>query len=198
VQILRHPCGYVNSVLRGESARRFTHGVAAEDFGLFAELCRQQPALRRGITLAHIREMPPAKRLAWRWVIFNEHALAQAAPTDRNLVLYYEELCSSPESVTQRLFAFCGLPWDSQTADFLRSSTGEQRDDYYSVIKNPLDSAWKWRTQLDPVSAQHVLDVMRQSEIAEPYFGHNGWACAGEVAEATPCDGSQPTGGTPA
>jgi hypothetical protein len=120
--------------------------------------------------------MQPEERLAWRWVIFNEFSAAQTASTRQNLPLYYEELCHAPEAVTRRLFEFCGLPWNAQTQNFLQVSTGSQKDDYYSVVKNPLESAWKWRGQLSSEQIGRVLDVMRQSDIAQPYFEGHSWS----------------------
>jgi len=176
IQILRHPCGYVNSVLRGESSNQFTHSGAAEDYELLDMLCRTAPAVRRELTLGKLKAMNPDERLAWRWVIFNEFAAEQAAPTGRNELLYYEELCSAPAEVTRRLFEFCGLSWNSQTEQFLEASTGSQKDGYYSVVKNPMDSAWKWRTQLNESAQARVLTIMRQSQLAQPYFDAHAWA----------------------
>ena len=94
VHIVRHPCGYVASVLRGEAAARFDHNAAAADFPIYEMLSRTAPAQRRGLTLDRFRDMPAVERLAWRWVIFNEFAAEDTAGEPRNRVLYYEELCA--------------------------------------------------------------------------------------------------------
>ena len=57
--------------------------------------------------------------------------------------------------MTRALFEFCGLAWSEQTARFLRSSTTRSRDDYYSVFKDPLASAWRWQAEL---SAEDAAD----------------------------------------
>ena len=49
VHIVRHPCGYVASVLRGEAAARFDHNAAAADFPIYEMLSGTAPARRRGL-----------------------------------------------------------------------------------------------------------------------------------------------------
>jgi len=175
VHIVRHPCGYVASVLRGEAAARFDHNAAAADFPIYEMLSATAPARRRELTLDRFRLMPVVERLAWRWVIFNELAAEDTAHEPRNRVLYYEELCASPESVTRALFDFCGLSWSGQTAQFLHSSTTRSRDDYYSVFKDPLASAWRWQAELSTEEAAMVARVTADSAPARPYFAPSAW-----------------------
>jgi hypothetical protein len=175
VQILRHPCGYVASVLRGEAAQHFTHGGAAEDWGIFGMLSDTPQARRRSLTLDSLKLMLPVERLAWRWVLFNEKAFEDSSGTGRHLVLYYEELCSDPQRVTRHLFDFTGLEWNAQTERFLADSTGKSRSDYYSVFKDPLESAWKWQQQLDPAQTNAVLAVLGQSELGAAYLSKSAW-----------------------
>lgn len=175
VQILRHPCGYVASVLRGESAEQFNNAGAAEDWGIFGMLSETPQARRRGLTLDTLKVMLPVERLAWRWVLFNEKAAEDSAATGRHCLLYYEELCADPPPVVRRLFDFAGLEWNAQTERFLADSTGKSRSDYYSVFKDPLESAWKWQMQLEAAQAQAVLAVLRQSELGRPYLTASSW-----------------------
>jgi hypothetical protein len=175
VQIMRHPCGYVSSVLRGEAARRFTHGGAAEDFGVFAMLCETVQARRRGLSVAAFRAMRPVERLAWRWVLFNEKACEESAPSARHAVAIYEELCFEPQRMTEQLFEFVGLPMARQTIDFLECSTSTRREDYYSVFKDPLESAWRWQRALPAEEIERVLTVAAQSELGAVYTRAAPW-----------------------
>ena len=179
VHIVRHPCGYVASVLRGEAAARFDHNAAAADFPIYEMLSRTAPARHRGLTLDGFRDMSAVERLAWRWVIFNEFAANDTAGEPRNRLLYYEELCAAPESATRSLFEFCGLDWNEQTAHFLRSSTTRSRHDYYSVFKDPLESAWRWQAELAATDAAIVARVTADCAPARPYFERNAWNRAG-------------------
>lgn len=175
VQIVRHPCGYVGSVLRGEAASRFTHGGAAEDFGIFAMLCETARARQRGLNVAAFRAMHPVERLAWQWLLLNEKARDDAAPSARHVVLIYEELCFEPQRVTERLFEFAGLPMSRQTTDFLARSTRTRREDYYSVFKDPLASAWRWQRDLPAADIQRVLAVAAQCDLGAVYLRAAPW-----------------------
>lgn len=175
VQILRHPCGYVASVLRGEAAQQFNNVGAANDWGIFGMLCEAPQARRRGLALDLLKAMRPVERLAWRWVLFNEKAAEDSAGTGRHHILYYEELCAEPERVTRTLFDFAGLDWNSQTERFLADSTGKSRSDYYSVFKDPLQSAWKWQQQLSKAEAAPVIAVLQQCELGQAYLRNSAW-----------------------
>jgi hypothetical protein len=177
VQIIRHPCGYVNSVLRGEAAQRFTHGEAATDVGIFSMLSETLQARRRGLTLQSLMTMHPAERLAWRWILFNEKAAEETSAEPRCMKLYYEELCADPVGVTRRLFSHCGLDWSAQTEEFLDASTSQSRADYYSVFKNPRESAWRWREQLPAEDIERVSSVVANSQLGATYLdGGSDWA----------------------
>ena len=148
IHLLRHPAGFVASVLRGESAGKFTAvDPASEDFGLYEILAMSAPARSRGLDLAAFEAMHPVERLAWRWVIYNEAALAPDLP-DRCLPMPYEDVCREPQAMTRRMFEFVDLDWAAQTEHFVADSIRTDRDSYYSVFKDPLKSANKWRDSL--------------------------------------------------
>ena len=77
--------------------------------------------------------------------------------------------------MTRALFDFCALGWSEQTAQFLRSSTTRSRDDYYSVFKDPLASAWRWQAELSAEDAAIVARVTADSAPARPYFSPATW-----------------------
>lgn len=148
IHLLRHPAGFVASILRGESAGKFTAAdPASEDFGLYEILLATEPAQRRGLDLAAFRDMHPVERLAWRWVIYNEAALAPDLP-ERCLPMPYEQVCREPLLMTRRMFEFVGLDGSAQSDNFIAASTRSDKDAYYSVFKDPLKSANKWRDSL--------------------------------------------------
>lgn len=163
VHLLRHPAGFVASVLRGESAGKFTAvAPASEDYGLYRILAESEPARRRGLDLAAFRNMQPVERLAWRWVIYNEAALALDAPA-RCLVMLYEDVCRDPQAMTRRMFDFVGLDWAAQTADFVAASTGSDKESYYGVFKDPLKAANKWRDTLPGEALARIRAVVDDS-----------------------------------
>lgn len=170
IHIVRHPCGYVGSVLRGEKQRRFTSDeAAAEDFGLIAAISDTQPARRYGIDVQTARGFHPAERMAWSWVIFNEKAMEDSQGLPNVHMLIYEALCHQPGEVARELFQHCGLSWPEQTQAFLGASTSRNNSAYYSVFKDPEAAAQRWRKELDPDIQRRIMDVVAKSRLA-PYF----------------------------
>jgi hypothetical protein len=175
IHIVRHPCGYVASVLRGEQQKRFGHNEAASDFELYRMACETETAARHGITVERMKALTPAERLAWRWMIYNEKAHEELAGNPRAATLYYEQLCAQPHATAQGLFAFAELAWDEQVARFLADSTSASRSDYYSVFKDPLASAWRWQRELDGADAERVMSIVARSPVARPYLEPRDW-----------------------
>jgi hypothetical protein len=161
--IIRHPCGVTASVLKGEAGAKFSAGSASEDYGFFEMLAQTESARQRNLTLEAFRSMSATQRVAWRWALLNEKVMNDMAGLDRCHVLRYEELCAEPAAVAKSLFRFVGLPWDSQTERFIRESTGHERSDYYSVFKNPMTSANRWRRELPSEVVEAVMNTVRNT-----------------------------------
>ncbi len=175
VHIVRHPCGYVASVLRGEQRKRFDHNEAASEFELYRLACDTATARRYGIDLEQLKGVSPVERLAWRWLIFNEKAHDELATCPGATTLYYEHLCAEPMIVARSLFEFVELDWNAQAEGFVAASTTAARSDYYSVFKNPLESAWRWRREFDRGDAARVMAVVSRSPVARPYLEPRDW-----------------------
>jgi hypothetical protein len=157
VFIVRHPCGVAASLLRGEASAKFSAGPASADHGFFELLSSTEEARSRGLTIEAFRRMSDMERVAWRWALLNEKAMAEAAGSNRCRLLRYEDLCMKPVMVARDLFAFAGLPWNSQTEDFINASTSHGQSNYYSVFKNPEDSAFRWRKELPAETSRTIL-----------------------------------------
>jgi len=160
VLLVRHPCGFVASVLRGERDRRFTSATpASEDYGVLRLLVESEAGRRFGLGLDHLRTVTPEERLAWRWVLFNETALTAVAGSDRFEVVRYEDLCRAPLATTERMLRRAGLGMDPQTEEFLGASTRGDRGGYFSVYKDSARAAEHWRYELAPEAVQRILAV---------------------------------------
>ncbi|MEJ2345811.1 MAG: sulfotransferase [Gammaproteobacteria bacterium] len=158
--LVRHPCGYVASVLRGEARRQFEDGCSSsEDYGVFELLVDLPEAKERGLTIDRLHHLSPVERLAWRWVLFNEKAMNDIDAIDRARVFRYEDFCRNPESTTRAAFDFAGLSWSPQTEDFLRASTSADDARYYAIVKDPLRAAMKWQTELDAADIDGILRI---------------------------------------
>lgn len=162
IHIIRHPCGQLNSTFRGQASHAFTGNYnAAEDELLFKLLASSSQAQLNELTVTQFQQMNTEQRLTWRWALMNDFALRLMESRPNYFKVRYEDICQEPELTTKKLFAFCKLRWNEQTAHFLEMSTKQDISDYYSVIKNPLNSANAWRKKL---SEQQINDIFAVSE----------------------------------
>ncbi len=172
IHLLRHPCGHVASVLRGEAERKFSGSCGASaDYGMFALLSETPQARRRGLDLAQFRALTPTQRLAWRWVLVNEKAMEECAELGRVRVVRYEDVCKDPLATLKDLFDFLGLPWHEQTQRFIDSSTSGENKAYYSLFKNPARAANKWKDELPTESIDAIMAIAADSAPGKLYLG---------------------------
>ncbi len=157
--LVRHPCAYVASVLRGERARRFASAVrAADDRGVYAQLAATGVARRLGVDLDTILDGTPEERLAWRWALFNAKALAEAE-RGRVLVMRHEDLCERPREEAARALAHAGLGMHERVSAFIGSSTRGGDSGYYGVRRDPRAAASRWRRELPAEVQARVMDI---------------------------------------
>lgn len=170
IHILRHPCGYISSVLSGESDKKFTSFIpASEDYPLYEMLLETKQAASYGLTMGALQSLTPEERLAWRWVLFNEKAYDDTKDNKNVKILRYEDMCSNPVKTAQEYFNFSGLEWCDQTMKFMGASTSKESGSYYSVYKNPEKAANKWKTVLDEKRIGLIRSVIEKSSIGEYY-----------------------------
>lgn len=181
IRIIRHPCGYIASVMRGEAQRKFVSSVrTSEDYGIIQILLDTPRGVRRHLTVEHMRQLHPVERMAWIWVLLNEKSEDDTATDGRCTSVCYEDVCRDPLNKAKDLFSFCGLPWTEQTADFIKASTqgtkapGLERVTqdsrrYYSIFRDPLQSAEKWKSEMKDEDVERVYRVLRQSDLIRLY-----------------------------
>jgi hypothetical protein len=170
IHLMRHPCGYIASVMRGEATRRFSGPKLSEDGLWLLKMLLDGPAAKtHGLSLSDIKKLTLEEQLAWRWVLMQEKMLADTADSERVLAVRYEDVCAEPLVMTRRMFEFAGLDWPAQTERFIRASTGVANADYYSVFKNPQASAGRWRSELAPPVVERVQEILRASPLHRFY-----------------------------
>jgi hypothetical protein len=173
IHILRHPCGYIASVLRGvlsntlndysldwapyRTARLAVGTPLGDRFG-FDENSNQM-----------LDELTLEERLAWHWTLTNEKVLMEVGDSDRYLRVYYEQVCQDPLAGVESMFKFAGLELNPQSREFIAESTGHSRADYYSVYKDPEAAAWRWREELDEKTVDKIMAIAGRSEVGTPY-----------------------------
>ena len=173
--LIRHPCGYIASVLRGDSQLRFEDNRrSSEDYGILEQLLATPLAQDKNLSLEFFRELSPEERLAWRWVLFNDQAIRDAKNSGRCAVVRYEDVCNDPVKQMQKHFAFAGLDWSLQTESFIEKSTGRSDDAYYSVFKDSKLAAVKWRQELAPDVIERILNVVSGTVPGSLFRGADG------------------------
>jgi hypothetical protein len=164
--ILRHPCGQVASVLRGNRASRFDLKTAGTDMP-FDEARTIRFAAAHGTTDAAFQALPDAAKYAWAWRAFNEPSYAALAAQPNVHVVLYEALCTEPEALGRRILAFTGLDWTRETAEFLaRSTTHAGGAGYYAIFRDAVAAAEAWRTTLPQADQEAVRSVASASPLA--------------------------------
>ncbi len=157
--IIRHPCGFLASVVRGKHQRRFTDTDSiGEDLTLLDILCETPVAAEYELDSQRLRAMTPVQRLTWQWVLCNESAL-RACPHPRLMPITYEGLCAAPLETTTALFRHSGLALAEETRAFVEASTTIHHDRYYSVFKHPAQAATAWHHELPEETQRAVARV---------------------------------------
>lgn len=167
IVILRHPCGQVASVMRGNRQGRFTLRESGTDMP-FDEVPTVRFAAERGVDETTFQALPDAAKYAWDWVRFNETALRalQALPNVR--IVIYEDLCARPAEVARELLAYCGLDWNAQTEAFIGRSTNDASSTgYYAVFRDSIAAAERWRTTMRPEDQEAVRSVVYHSALVQ-------------------------------
>jgi len=170
IHILRHPCGYIASVLDGEKNNKFVSQTpASEDWDLYRVLLETEQARKYDLNIELFKKIAPEQRLAWRWILFNEKAKDDNDNNENVRILRYEDMCASPIETAKSCFEFCNLEWNEQAELFLTASTNKAINSYYSVYKNPEESANKWKKTLKNKQIELIHKVVDQSKIGSIY-----------------------------
>jgi hypothetical protein len=181
--LVRHPCAVVSSVLRGQAAGLMPTGrrAVAQDL-----LRRHDPELaarwESGLPAAS-----PAAIEALLWRIEVESSLRATANETHVIRIVYEDLCRRPAELAREIFAHFGLPHHGETARLLREMASRDRsvrrrrgergaDDYFSVFRDSLASADRWKTELSSADARDVLNAVSDSEAFAACATIGSWA----------------------
>jgi hypothetical protein len=167
IVLLRHPCGVVNSMLRGEQIGAMGRG---SDAGLWSTSSRLLCTF--GYTADDLKNMQPDELHALRWLVANYPVLEwMDDPAVR--VVTYSDLIQKPETTYTALCAWLGLPVAQRALRLMRHPTRAfsewiryllgPRFRYYSIVpRGPeLDRAWQHELPADSIA--------RILRIAQPF-----------------------------
>lgn len=161
VHIIRHPCAFVASELRGEKLK-----LMQIDTFIDAQV-RMVQATRRGLNAAQLESMSREAQLASLWMLQNEKVIEEMQDRRNYKIVVYEDLCESPLETAKELFEFCDLDWDNQTEQFIGLSLGHDSsaggERYFQVVRDPLQAAFKWKKELSEQQISNILSAVRES-----------------------------------
>ena len=162
--LIRHPCGYIASIQRGQDLGKFNGQVlSSENFAVYEDLLECRAARRYSLTMEKIRALSAVERLAWRWVLFNEQCMDDLQDLPNAHVVRYEDLAGNPQRTMRHLFESAGLSWDAQTEKYILQSTRKHATGYYDLVKIPRLSATGWQQELAADDIARIVSIARDS-----------------------------------
>lgn len=165
VHLARHPCGQISSVLRGERLHKFSSTApASEDYGIFEQFAHTRIYQQYRLSTEHLRKLLPEQRLAWRWVLFNDKAYQDCKALPGYSFIRYEDICKDPQAAARGMLQHLQLEWSQQTDSFIASHSRGGSDEFYSIKRDPLMAANKWRTELTAAQIEAILEVAKLSD----------------------------------
>jgi Sulfotransferase family len=161
VLMIRHPCAFVESVIRKGAVHPFSHFLVQERLMWQLEPWRSQfERFDRG-------EGDLVEQAAVLWAVLNELALGSAGNDSNFIIIKHMALAARPYGVFERIFEHVGLPFDksAQSAIFRlmrRSGDGEIDFDAQTAgarytERDPIGTVEKWRSRL----SQRDIDRVR-------------------------------------
>ncbi|NOZ43338.1 MAG: sulfotransferase [Alphaproteobacteria bacterium] len=165
IYILRHPCGYVSSQLRGRKLQFL------EDVIYHKQIASTSLAKARGWSEAKLQTMSLEEQLACTWACINEKVMHDIEGQDNCTLLIYENLCNDPVGVCQQMFDFCQLNYTGQTESFLKSSLNYSGDTekYYQTVRNPKNAAEKWKNELSVDQIKRIRTIVSGTIAGEKF-----------------------------
>jgi len=163
VIIVRHPCGQVASFMRGIELGKF---VAMP----YAETAKSEEAEQLGLRVEEYSSLSIAEQLAWQWAFSNERMLQNITGLNNIRLIGYEDLAAAPSRVAQDLFEFAGLSWSTRVEQFITNSTQHDGTRFYSLKRNPLQAANRWRETLSPDDQHRIAAMVSRVAIGQAFL----------------------------
>jgi hypothetical protein len=122
-----------------------------------------------------VRGMEFEEQLAYQWMVQNDKVLKEMDRQSDYRVVRYEDTCRHPAQTMEDLFSFSGLTMEKETRDFIVQLDGLDGQDrgYFSVMRSPLNSLDRWRTDLSADQISRIMKVVSGSRVGALYEGDN-------------------------
>ncbi len=166
IHLVRHPCGYVASTLRG----RAKGYLNKRDF--IKDIAHSPESVARNITEEYLHNLSEEERLAVRWMVSNEKVIKEMKESGNYLLVTYEDLCFDTFNVARRIFNFIGLEWSQATDAFIEKclSQGGGEKHYFQILRDPRKAVEKWKAELTEEQQARVIGQVGNSLAGELFL----------------------------
>jgi len=168
VYLVRHPCGMVESVMRGQAKGVMSTGRIDH---LESILRDQSPYLYERYA-GRFDELTPAEKNALTWRLDVECGYEAIQRSPNGMLVTFEELCDDAHSVVRRICEHFGLTFTDSMQRLLDRMYGldqtahsrrEVRDPYFTVFRNPHEQRDRWQSQMTDADREAVKQVVADS-----------------------------------
>ena len=161
LHVVRHPCGFVDSQLRGVRGNYLKTKVPLfDDPGVFDFVTKTSFATKIGLRSIDWLEMQRVERLSYIWLCLNEQAAIDGEGQKNYFQLCFDDLCRDTESIAPKIFDFFELPFGEQSSKFISESTRSESSSYYSVKRDSKSVPGMWEKNLAKNDIDSVLKVL--------------------------------------
>lgn len=123
--------------------------------------------------------MPEAAFEALRWRVQSEPLADFARRSPRGLLMSHEDFAGDPETAARRAYAFFGWPFEDTVSDFLRFTTGGEKNRpgasaskrQHSIHRDPADAVRRWKRDLSDEQVAAIRSIVAGSALLELWPG---------------------------
>ncbi len=164
--LLRHPCGVVNSWLRG-IRMGVMDGSSADPATTWKRYSQYLEPI--GLTEQQLFNMSETGVLAVNWLVDTLIFRQYESSNLRTRTVVYEDLVSNPIDEWTRVFEWMGLPFDPAVKSFLTDSSKPRFDirnlmgkkyAYFSVQRREKSPKESWRTDMTSYDIAEVMNIV--------------------------------------
>lgn len=171
VYMLRHPCGVISSLLKGQKDDLVPSGRRSVLLNL---LTAHQPHLAEKYA-AQLPEMHISEQEALLWLLDVEQAVQLCQANPNALIVVYEQLVKQPLETLEKIFTHFGLSMNSQSQKFMEQSTeysmvsrikrGEIGiNQYFSIFRNSQSCCDRWKQELSSANINRIMPIVQESQ----------------------------------
>ncbi|MDJ0571655.1 MAG: sulfotransferase [Pleurocapsa sp. MO_192.B19] len=171
VYLLRHPCGVVSSLLKGQKDSLMPSGRRSVLLNLLNE---HQPHLAKKYE-GQLPQMHLSEQEALLWLVDVEQAIQVCQANSNALIVVYEQLVEKPLETLEKIFTHFDLTMNSQSVDFIEMSTQSSLNSkikagefginkYFSVFRNSQSCCDRWKQELSTEDIQRVMQIIQDSK----------------------------------